>query len=140
MSRHPDYFYNQAAALPIVESEGQIKIVLVSTIKGNWTLPKGVIDPGDSPQEAAIREAWEEAGIEGEMDSHEFARFQQKKWEGTCTIRVYRMYVNSILDSWPEQDTRERKIVSLNEAHQLIVKRQRPVIELLSAVITQSSD
>lgn len=140
MTRPPDYFYNQAAALPIVESEGQIKIVLVSTIKGNWTLPKGVIDPGDSPQEAAIREAWEEAGIEGEMDSHEFARFQQKKWEGTCTIRVYRMYVNSILDSWPEQDTRERKIISLYEAHQLIVKRQRPVIELLSAVITQSSD
>lgn len=140
MTRPPDYFYNQAAALPILESEGQIKIVLVSTIKGNWTLPKGVIDPGDSPQEAAIREAWEEAGIEGEMDSHEFARFQQKKWEGICTIRVYRMSIKLILDKWPEQDTRERKIVSVNDALQIIVKRQKPVIAKLLSEISSLVD
>ena len=140
MSRPPDYFYNQAAALPVLESEGQIKIVLVSTIKGNWTLPKGVIDPGDSPKEAAIREAWEEAGIEGEMDPHEFARFQQKKWEGTCTIRVYRMSVKSILDKWPEQDTRQRKIVSVNDALQIIVKRQKPVIAKLLSEMSSFVD
>ena len=28
-----------------------------------WDLPKGVADPGESPRDAAVREAWEEAGL-----------------------------------------------------------------------------
>lgn len=28
-----------------------------------WDLPKGVADPGESPRAAAVREAWEEAGL-----------------------------------------------------------------------------
>ena len=140
MTQPPDYFYNQAAVLPIIENEGIIKTVLVSSVKGNWTLPKGVIDPGDSPQEAATREAWEEAGIEGKVDSLEFAQFEQKKWGGTCTIRVYKLFVQSLLETWPEKDTRERKIVPLDQAHELVVNRQKPVIEKLRKTIFLSKE
>jgi 8-oxo-dGTP pyrophosphatase MutT (NUDIX family) len=28
-----------------------------------WDLPKGVADPGEAPMDAAVREAWEEAGL-----------------------------------------------------------------------------
>jgi 8-oxo-dGTP pyrophosphatase MutT (NUDIX family) len=28
-----------------------------------WDLPKGLADPGETPREAAVREAWEEAGL-----------------------------------------------------------------------------
>jgi 8-oxo-dGTP pyrophosphatase MutT (NUDIX family) len=28
-----------------------------------WDLPKGVADPGETPRDAALREAWEEAGL-----------------------------------------------------------------------------
>ena len=28
-----------------------------------WDLPKGVAEPGESPRAAAVREAWEEAGL-----------------------------------------------------------------------------
>jgi len=28
-----------------------------------WDLPKGVADPGEAPRAAAVREAWEEAGL-----------------------------------------------------------------------------
>ena len=28
-----------------------------------WDLPKGVADPGETPRAAAVREAWEEAGL-----------------------------------------------------------------------------
>ncbi len=32
--------------------------------RGSWDLPKGKIDPGESPQEAAVREVQEETGLQ----------------------------------------------------------------------------
>lgn len=36
---------------------------------GDWDLPAGYLDPGESPEEAAIRETREEAGIDVELIS-----------------------------------------------------------------------
>src|SRR5438132_14014637 len=35
--------------------------------EGVWALPKGNIDPGESPAETAIREVREETGVEGRL-------------------------------------------------------------------------
>ena len=35
--------------------------------EGVWALPKGNIDPGESPAETAVREVREETGIEGHL-------------------------------------------------------------------------
>jgi len=35
--------------------------------EGVWALPKGNIDPGESPAETAVREVREETGIEGRL-------------------------------------------------------------------------
>ena len=41
-----------------------IEIALIRTTEdGRWQLPKGMIDPGETPQQAALREVREEAGI-----------------------------------------------------------------------------
>lgn len=133
MSNPPDYFFNQAAALPFLDSEDSLRVILISTHKGNWTMPKGVIDPGDNPQEAALREAWEEAGLEGIVEDREFGRFTQKKWGGECTIRVFRMKVTSLLDEWPEDSGRKRVCLPIEEALEMVVKRQRPILEKLQA-------
>ena len=40
------------------------EIALIRTAEeGRWQLPKGMIDPGETPQQAALREVREEAGI-----------------------------------------------------------------------------
>lgn len=38
--------------------------------KGKWALPAGFVDPGESPEEAAVREAKEETGLDVELVSH----------------------------------------------------------------------
>ena len=37
---------------------------------GRWALPKGHVDPGESPREAAIREVREETGVRAEAGAH----------------------------------------------------------------------
>jgi 8-oxo-dGTP pyrophosphatase MutT (NUDIX family) len=34
---------------------------------GVWALPKGNLDPGESPAETAVREVWEETGVRGTL-------------------------------------------------------------------------
>jgi 8-oxo-dGTP pyrophosphatase MutT (NUDIX family) len=35
--------------------------------EGLWALPKGNIDPGERPDETALREVWEETGVRGSL-------------------------------------------------------------------------
>jgi 8-oxo-dGTP pyrophosphatase MutT (NUDIX family) len=35
--------------------------------EGLWALPKGNIDPGETPAETAVREVWEETGVRGSL-------------------------------------------------------------------------
>jgi 8-oxo-dGTP pyrophosphatase MutT (NUDIX family) len=34
---------------------------------GVWALPKGLVDPGESPAETAVREVREETGVDGRL-------------------------------------------------------------------------
>ena len=47
------------------------KILLVQeaqgTFKGKWGLPKGFVDPGELPRDAALRELKEECGLDGKV-------------------------------------------------------------------------
>lgn len=48
------------------ESEPQIAIVSMKP-KLRWQLPKGIVDPGETPELTAVREVREEAGIETKL-------------------------------------------------------------------------
>ncbi|HQU93835.1 MAG TPA: NUDIX hydrolase [Pyrinomonadaceae bacterium] len=48
--------------------DGRIEIVVIKTSsEGRWQLPKGMIDPGETAEIAALREVHEEAGITCEI-------------------------------------------------------------------------
>ncbi|HEX9128611.1 MAG TPA: NUDIX hydrolase [Gemmatimonadaceae bacterium] len=48
--------------------EGKIEVVIVSVGGQNrWQLPKGMVEKGESPETAAVREAREEAGVSSEV-------------------------------------------------------------------------
>lgn len=49
------------------EREGEMWVVLIATRGGKtWGLPKGLIEKGENPLEAAVREVAEEAGLRGD--------------------------------------------------------------------------
>jgi 8-oxo-dGTP pyrophosphatase MutT (NUDIX family) len=79
-------------------ADGKYEIAIIRTSnEGRWQLPKGLIDPGESEQEAAIREVREEAGIHCEIvekiDSIDY--WYVDRW-GTEPVRVHK-YVHFYL-------------------------------------------
>lgn len=48
-------------------AERRYLLVRSSRDASHWVLPKGHIDPGESPEEAALREVREEAGVDAEI-------------------------------------------------------------------------
>jgi 8-oxo-dGTP pyrophosphatase MutT (NUDIX family) len=57
-----DFLFLPSVATLIRDEDG--RILLVRHVEGRWQLPGGAVDPGERPEEAARREAREEAGIE----------------------------------------------------------------------------
>ena len=57
-----------AGAVVFSKRNDHVLYLVVSSSDGlNWVLPKGHIDPGETPEIAALRELEEEAGIVGEI-------------------------------------------------------------------------
>lgn len=57
--------HHRSAGGLVVEGE---RILLISTQDGRrWQLPKGHIEPGESPEQAAVREVREETGVTGRV-------------------------------------------------------------------------
>jgi mutator protein MutT len=60
---------SQVSAGGVAVNDG--RIALIKTVEeGRWQLPKGMIDPGETPEQAALREVNEEAGIKCDIIEH----------------------------------------------------------------------
>lgn len=70
----------EAAGGYVQNAEGAL---LVFFRRGSWDMPKGKIDPGETPEQAAVREVQEETGLVnvslGPFITHTFHTYEQKK-------------------------------------------------------------
>jgi 8-oxo-dGTP pyrophosphatase MutT (NUDIX family) len=59
----------RAAGVVILNEAGDILLVRERGVPGQphkaglWHIPSGTVEPGENPQDTAVREAWEEAGV-----------------------------------------------------------------------------
>lgn len=117
MRTRPDHWYRQSAAVPVRERNGELEILLVTSLKNSrWILPKGIVEPGMTPQESAAKEAWEEAGVKGRIAETPLGHYVNRKWGGLCRVDAYRLDVTEIAGDWLESGKRERRWFSVREA------------------------
>ena len=53
----------------VLLKDGKVLLIRTRNLKGEevWTFPKGLVEPGESPERAALREVFEETGYEAEI-------------------------------------------------------------------------
>jgi 8-oxo-dGTP pyrophosphatase MutT (NUDIX family) len=109
-----------------------LEVALVSVGKPpRWQLPKGLIDSGESPEQAAVREVREEAGINATTAQLiEKVEYWYQAKEGNERIR-YHKFVNFFL-MWYESGDVVHHDNEVNEA------RWFPVHEAITALAFRS--
>lgn len=56
-----------AGAVVFRRARGRLEILLVRDRFGRWSLPKGHVEAGETPEQAAVREVEEETGVRGRV-------------------------------------------------------------------------
>lgn len=118
------------------DSEPEVAIVSVKP-KLRWQLPKGIVDPGESPQVTAVREVREEAGVEADLIKLiETIEYWYRSVKYGKPIR-YHKFVHFYLLEYKSGDVanhdhevEESRWVSFDEALRLLdFKSERDVVE-----------
>jgi phosphohistidine phosphatase len=130
----PAYYYTQSSVIPYRMKDSRPEILVVmSSQKKHWVVPKGISDPGMTLQESAAKEAFEEAGVEGEVESLPLGSYTCEKWGAECTVHVYPMTVTHELpeSAWEERH-RGREWLTPEQAIDRVREKQlKPMIEAL---------
>jgi phosphohistidine phosphatase len=132
---YPAWIYRQSGMLPYRWRGGKLQVLLISSRSGKrWLLPKGIVEPGMSAADSALKEALEEAGVDGVGGVRPLGSYRDKKWGGTCEVEIYPLRVRDELEEWPESQIRRRRWLSVRKAMRRIDnKRLRRLIENLPA-------
>ena len=123
----------QAAAIAVRRNGETLEVCLIRKRKSKtWGIPKGLVDPGDTHEETALNEAWEEAGLRGRLVGDAVGTYEYEKWGTTLTVAVYIMEVLEQHDEWQEAGFRERTWASFGEAASLLMEHPvRPLLDRL---------
>ncbi|UXN04276.1 MULTISPECIES: NUDIX hydrolase [unclassified Bartonella] len=112
----------QVAAL-VYRYQGKNLEVLLITSRGTgrWIFPKGWPMPGRSSAQAALREAYEEAGVRGTAEAHAIGSYEYKKYDlpegqNLFTVDVFPILFSHQEKKWPEKQQRQYEWVSPQEA------------------------
>jgi 8-oxo-dGTP pyrophosphatase MutT (NUDIX family) len=118
----------QSAALPLLGSGVATRVVLV-TSRGTrrWVVPKGWIEPDESAHRSAAREAFEEAGLHGDVEADPLGLYAYpKRFRGGAVamteVLVFRFRVSQMLEDWPERRERERRLFTPDAAADLVAE------------------
>ncbi|KAK4162235.1 NUDIX hydrolase domain-like protein [Cladorrhinum sp. PSN259] len=118
-----------AGVVPLTADKHYVMLIQSTRRKG-WVLPKGGWESDEECDEAAAREAWEEAGIVVTID-YDLGEIKEtnprKKHKERSLYRFYEATVTSEELEWPEKEKRERKWFTFSEAKEIL--KDRPELQ-----------
>lgn len=115
----------QVAALPF-RCAPDLQILLVSSLETRrWIVPKGWPMKGRTLSEAAAQEAFEEAGVRGDIAAQPVGvyTYDKRKKNGAvlrCDVDVFPLEVRKQAANWPEKALRTQRWCSWREAAELV--------------------
>ncbi|MDC9836760.1 NUDIX hydrolase [Rhizobium binxianense] len=101
------------------DRKGRFEVLLIGSRRnGRWGVPKGHIEGRELSSAAALREAFEEAGIIGVVDSTPFGSFTYQKGTSTnrYTVAVHLLKVSKVAGTFPEKGVRKTQWFLLKDA------------------------
>jgi len=107
------YARQQVGALPVrLDRHGVLQVLLATSRETRrWVIPKGWPMKGLSNAEAAAREAYEEAGLEGRIGDETIGSYLYwKRMDGhfeLVEVEVFLLHVARTLDVFPEKGERD---------------------------------
>ena len=115
----------QLAALCWRRKEGKVQVLLVTSRgRKRWIVPKGWPMTGKAPQDCALVEAWEEAGVQGKASAEPVGSYSYTKAgpKGpiACLAMLYPVKVKTLAKDYPEAAQRQRQWCSREKAARLV--------------------
>jgi phosphohistidine phosphatase len=121
----------QAGAVPYRTSGMRAEFLLITSQRGNWIFPKGIVEPGDSAELTALKEAREEAGVLGRVLPNPLGSYGDRKWRNDCEVEMFLLEYSHDSASWEEGAIRARRWCTYDEALDLIKKPEvREILRL----------
>lgn len=114
-----------AGIVPLTEDLNYV-LLIQSTRRKGWVLPKGGWESDETCEQAAAREAWEEAGITVQIDYTLGAIEEKRPTKATKDRALYYFYQATVLeqsDKWPEAHKRDRKWFTYSQAIEQLSSR-----------------
>lgn len=112
----------QYGVLPYFQQSRKIIIILITSRNSKqWIVPKGNRVPNKSKRESALLEAYEEAGLIGQIDENLKFRIFIMSHGKKVDLTLYPMRVNKrLIKKWPESQQRKRIEVSCDRVQSLV--------------------
>ncbi|CCQ72150.1 NUDIX domain-containing protein [Magnetospira sp. QH-2] len=142
MRDRPSYYYTQSSVIPYRLHEGAVEILVIQSSKQHHSVvPKGIKEPGLTPQASAAKEAWEEAGVEGYVEDAPLGAYGYEKWGANCTCTVYAMAVRRVVPEaeWKESHRGRVWMPPEEAAARLKQKELGPLVMALAERLRQTS-
>lgn len=111
----------QAGAIPVRLKNDRVEYCLItSTRSQRWVFPKGMIEDGDSLEETARKESYEEAGLLGEILPDPVGVYEYSKSGKQLLVTLFLLKVERAEKDWEEAFKRERRWVEYKKANALL--------------------